>query len=160
MDIKDLKIQDGMMIRFMLVVDPKSGIPGWIAEMDELTLHLLARAMYDFINKNLFMCTKYNMNNKDDFAATIPEPYFRTYDMRNFGYLGKFRDILTDLLNRMRQNYGGMNPPKMYVAINSTSSTSDHVVHAFVEGNANTIVLGANIDPNKEQEILIANYKK
>ena len=60
----------------------------------------------------------------------------------------------------MRQNYGGMNPPKMYVAINSTSSTSDHVVHAFVEGNANTIVLGANIDPNKEQEILIANYKK
>ena len=90
MDIKDLKIQDGMMIRFMLVVDPKSGIPGWIAEMDELTLHLLARAMYDFINKNLFMCTKYNMNNRDDFAATIPEPYFRTYDMRNFGYLGTF----------------------------------------------------------------------
>lgn len=143
----------GQSIHFLFIVDPHTGIPAWIAEYDELMLNIIGTGLYDFINKNIVVCTKYNISNKKNFGATMSIASFKSCHAS--GEVARFRDTVMYLLNTMKAANNGRIPNKMYVAFNSSNPNSPHVVHAMIEGEANSVVFGSNIDNNAPAPELI-----
>lgn len=140
---RDLNI-GGKHTRFLFVIDPHTGIPAWITEADELMLNIIGTGLYDFINKNIVACTKYNTTNSKDFGATMSIASFKSCNAS--GEVARFRDTVMALFDTMVKGNGGTAPTKMYVAINSMNPNSPHVIHAMIEKEANSVIFGGNID--------------